>query len=158
MFPIVSTANLAAAWWFEAHLIPWSLDDMKKFSQQIYSVLFWCNLQPCPPVPVHIHSHEKRSSARQPDNMVMLTVMLIGPSGSHGIQKICNQIQNMTILFDWWQMFISQTLKCSAMYKEYCSYYMVKPICTKIPVNKSWESELWPLTYIFLMQTDKIKH
>ena len=39
-----STAYLAAARWFEAHLIPWTLDDLKPFGQQMCSILYQHNL------------------------------------------------------------------------------------------------------------------
>uniref|UniRef100_A0A0E9W1Z4 Frizzled/Smoothened transmembrane domain-containing protein n=1 Tax=Anguilla anguilla TaxID=7936 RepID=A0A0E9W1Z4_ANGAN len=35
---VVSAAWLAAAWWFGAHLMPWTLDDLKPFSQQMCSI------------------------------------------------------------------------------------------------------------------------
>ena len=61
-------------------------------------------------------------------------------SGSHGIQRTCNQILNMTTL-------ITTTLLCpkhyaalkwGTMYKHLvspCHFYIVKPKCIKMPYN-----------------------
>ena len=58
----VSTAYMAAAGWFEAHLISWSLDDLKSFSQQMCSILlsasFAAEFSYTPKFPIVIDSNE----------------------------------------------------------------------------------------------------
>ena len=59
----VSTAYLAAARWFEVHLIPWTLDDFKPFSQQTYCISIIYNwIWSHPQIPIEIHSNAKSFS------------------------------------------------------------------------------------------------
>ena len=53
----LSTTYLAAEQWFEAHFVPWTIDDLKPFSQQMCSILYQHNLQSHPQIPIEIHSN-----------------------------------------------------------------------------------------------------